>query len=202
MYDVKNWFLLNNLSESDKTEIVKLFSEPKKYKKGEMIFTPDSFTKAVGLILSGKAEASDENVLKKSFSEGDTFGAAALFGNEKQYISFIRAKTDCTVLFADEKTLVSLFKEYPSVSLNYIAFLSDRVRLLNKKISLYTCGGAQSRLYEYLTDNADENGQVEVKNMTMLARITSIGRTSLYRALEQLESDKMILRNGNTILIK
>ena len=202
MYDVKNWFLLNNLSESDKTEVINLFGEPKKYKKGQLIYSPESFSKAIGLILSGRAEASGDNVLKKSFSDGDTFGAAALFGDEEQYISSISAKTDCTVLFADEKTLVSLFGKYPSVSLNYIAFLSDRVRLLNRKIGLYTCKGAGSKLYEYLVLNADENNQVKITNMSSLARAASLGRTSLYRALSELEGKGMVSRDLNVITIK
>jgi CRP-like cAMP-binding protein len=201
MFDVKNWFLLNNLSESDKTEIIKSFGAPKDYKKGGVIYSPDSFSKAIGLILSGRAEATGENVLKRVFSEGDTFGAAALFGDEKQYISSIKAKTDCTVLFVDEKLLISIFNTYPSVSLNYISFLSDRVRLLNRKIGLYTCKGAGSKLYEYLTLNADENNRVTVTNMSSLAKAASLGRTSLYRAFDELESRGMVKRDRNVITI-
>ena len=202
MYNVKNWFLLNNLSETAKTEVIKQLGKPKTYKKGDTIYSPDTFSRAVGLILSGRAEATGENVLKRAFSEGDTFGAAALFGDEKQYISRITAKSDCEVLFVNEKQLVAVFEKYPSVSLNYIAFLSDRVRLLNKKISLYTCKGAGSKLYEYLVLNADENNRVTVTNMSLLAKAASLGRTSLYRALDELESKGMVRRDKNVIIIK
>ena len=202
MFNLESWFLLNNLSKADKTEIIKSFDEPKKYKKGEPIYTGDSFEKALGVILEGSASAKSENVLKKNFFEGETFGAAALFGNKKPYISEITAKTDCLVLFVGENELVKLFNRYPELSINYISFLSERVRLLNEKISLFTCKGASMKLYRYLCDNADKNNTVKIVNMTSLARLTSIGRTSLYRAMDCLIENGMLERSGSTIIIK
>ena len=58
------------------------------------------------------------------------------------------------------------------------------------------------KLYRYLVDNMDENNTVKIANMTSLAKQTSIGRTSLYRALEMLKSNGMIERESNTIIIK
>lgn len=202
MFAIENWFLLNNLSKEAKTEIINSFSQSKHYKKGETIYSDKAFSKAIGVVLNGSAAAHGENVLKKNFYEGDTFGAAALFGNESPYISRITAKTDCEILFVDEKELRFLFEQHPEASINYISFLSERVRLLNRKISLFTCKGATMKLYKYLTDNADENNTVKIVNMTSLARLTSIGRTSLYRAMEELTESGVIERNGSTIKIK
>ncbi len=202
MFEIKNFFLLNNISPSAKTEIINSFDSSKTYKKGETIYSESSFKKAIGLILSGSATAYGENVLKKSFREGDTFGAAALFGNEKPYISRIIAKTDCEILFVDEKQLRELFIKYPEISVNYISFLSERVRLLNRKISLFTCKGAAAKLFQYLLDSADENGIIKITNMTSLAKQTSLGRTSLYRALEELTENGYVSRDGNLIYIK
>lgn len=202
MFELKNWFLLNNLSESDKTEIIKSFGEPAVYKKGETIYSGASFENALGVLLGGRASAVSDNVLKKNFFEGDTFGAAALFGNAKPYISEIIAKSDCVIQFVDEKKLRSLIEKYPVISVNYISFLSEKVRFLNEKISLFTCRGASMKLYRYLVDSADENNTIKIANMTSLARITSIGRTSLYRAMDELADSGMIERNGSTITIK
>ena len=202
MFELKNWFLLNNLPESDKTEIIKSFAEPSAYKKGEVIYSGGSFRKAIGVFLCGRASAYGENVLKKTFFEGDTFGAAALFGGNGEYISEITAKTDCLIQFVDEKELRVLLKKYPEISINYISFLSERVRLLNKKISLFTCKGAVMKLYRFLIDNADEYNTVKIANMSSLAKLTSIGRTSLYRAVDELTENGIIERNGSTIIIK
>ena len=42
-------------------------------------------------------------------------------------------KTDAKILFISEKKLKSIFLKYPQASINYIEFLSDKVRFLNKK---------------------------------------------------------------------
>ena len=202
MFDINDWFLLNNLSEEVKNEIVSGFSKAKKYKKGECIYSPDRFSRAIGVFLSGKAEAKSENVLKRSFSQGETFGVAAIFGDETPYISEITAKTDCTVQFVSEKELRDLIKTHPEIAGNYISFLSDRVRFLNRKISVYTCKSVSARLYRFLVDNADENNTVNIVSMSSLAKQTSIGRTSLYRAMDSLVDDGMIERNGSTVTIK
>ena len=202
MFDLNNWFLLYNIPSEDKTDIIASFSEPKNYKKGEIIYSGDEFERALGVILSGFASAHGENVLKKTFMQGDTFGAAALFGDTHRYISEITAKTDCTIQFVDENSLRVLFEKYPALSVNYISFLSDRIRFLNSKISLFTCKSASMKVYRLLVDNADENNTVRISNMTSLARLTSIGRTSLYRALDELCDEGCISRDGSVITIK
>ena len=202
MFDINNWFLLYNLPQSDKTDIIAAFDEPKTYKKGESIYSVEQFERALGVILSGFASAHGENVLKKTFMQGDTFGAAALFGKSDVYISEITAKTDCLIQFVDEKKLEALLRKYPEMSVNYISFLSDRIRFLNQKISLFTCKSAAMKMYRYLLENADENNTVKLSNMTSIARLTSLGRTSIYRALDELVEDGYISKNGSTITIK
>jgi len=202
MFQLENFILLNNIADAEKTEIIASFEKPKSYKKGEVIYSFDSFNPAIGVIVEGEAAARSENILKKTFKQGDTFGAAAVFGNDKPYISEIVAKTDCVIQFIDEKMLLKLFKKYPQISVNYIIFLSDRVRFLNRKISMFTCKGASMKLYRFLVENADENNRVKIVNMTSLARQTSLGRTSLYRAVSELSESGMIERDGSTITIK
>lgn len=201
MFDLKNWFLLYKIPEQDKTEIVSSFDEPKSYKKGETVYSENDYKKALGVILSGFVSAQGENVLKKTFMQGDTFGAAAIFGNDSVYISEITAKTDCIIQFVDENQLRELFEKYPLISVNYISFLSDKIRFLNQKISVFTCKSATMKIYRFLLDNADENNKVKA-NMTSLARLTSIGRTSLYRALDELTDAGYISRDGSIITIK
>ena len=64
--------------------------------------------------------------------------------------------------------------------------------------------GADARLLEYIKANADEAGNVGIpKSMSALAATLGIGRSSLYRALEKLESGGYILKKENSwILLK
>ena len=82
----------------------------------------------------------------------------------------------------------------------YIAFLSGRVRFLNEKIALFTEDSARQRVYRWLCANCGEKGSLpKGLSMTKLAAGLSMGRTSLYRALEELENAGLIVRDGKRI---
>lgn len=173
-----------------------------RFSRGETICDPATAERALGIVLEGRAEAvapTRERAVLAAFGPGDTFGAAALFGGEG-YVSRIRAVTGCTVLLLPEALLRQWFARCPRMAVNYIAFLSGRVRFLNGKIAIFTQDSAQHRLYRWLRANCDETGCLPEKlSMTKLAATLSMGRTSLYRAMEELEEEKLIVRDGKRI---
>ena len=173
-----------------------------RFSRGETICDPATAERALGIVLEGWAEAvapTRERAVLAAFGPGDTFGAAALFGGEG-YVSRIRAVTGCTVLLLPEALLRQWFARCPRMAVNYIAFLSGRVRFLNGKIAIFTQDSAQHRLYRWLRANCDETGCLPEKlSMTKLAATLSMGRTSLYRAMEALESAGLIVRDGKRI---
>lgn len=202
LYSIKDLFLFKGLSKEETQSVISALPDAVTFQKGEEIYSQNEFRRALGVIESGSAEAFDEDLLKRTFGEGDVFGAAAMFCGDSDYVSRITAKTDCTIRFIGEDALNAMTERYPVIAKNYIAFLSDRVRFLNKKINLFTCKGASARLYRYLSENADRSGSVEVNNMARLARLTSIGRTSLYRAVDELIGAGVIEKNGTQFIIK
>ncbi|MBQ6568843.1 MAG: Crp/Fnr family transcriptional regulator [Clostridia bacterium] len=202
MYNINNLFLFNGLKSEEITSIVSMLPPPVKVKKDEVIFSCGSFEKAVGVILSGKAVARSDKVIKNTFSEGSVFGAAAVYGAEEIYVSDIIAKSDCTVQFIPEDILKFAVAGYPACAENYITFLSDKIRYLNKRIKQYTGNTASSKLYRYLCDNAGEDKCVDIKNMSALAALTGMGRTSLYRALGELEKNGEISRENGKIKVR
>ena len=197
---MENLFLFQGVPEAlEKLEL----PDEVAYQKGEIIYGRDNYERALGILLSGKAEAfAREKSALTNFFVGDTFGAAALFGGE-EYVSVIRATTDCRVQFLPEKMLRQLFVDYPQTAVNYIAFLSAKVRFLNGKIATYTSAGVSGRLYYWLGANCDEAGHLPAGiTMTKLAKTLNVGRTSLYRAVEELEKKGLIEKqNGKVILL-
>ncbi|MGN1421239.1 MAG: Crp/Fnr family transcriptional regulator [Eubacterium sp.] len=202
MYNLEDLFLFEGLSEKDKSDIISSLPESKSFSKGQTIYDAKSFENAMGIFLSGSAQAVTDNVIKRNFSESDIFGAASMFGAGEKYISEIITKSECRVQFISEAELKDIFTKYPQASINYITFLSGRIRYLNQKIKLYTCKGASAKLYLYLCNNADESNTVRITDMTSLARLTSIGRTSLYRAMDELSKNGLIERNNLIIKVK
>ena len=172
------------------------------YEKNEVIYGRNNYERALGVLLSGKAEAAArERSSLNVFRAGDAFGAAALFGGE-EYSSFIRAVTPCRVQYIPEEMLRQLFADYPRIAMNYITFLSEKLRFLNGKIATYTSASVEGRLYYWMRENCDEEGHMPPGvTMTKLAKMLNVGRTSLYRAVEDLEKKFVVERRDGKVTL-
>lgn len=201
MFDIKNLFLFADLNEEKRTEAISMLGNPVKFLKRESILCPYNKRLSLGIIVYGTAAAFSGKLIKRSFAQGDVFGAASIFSESEPYISDIRAISDALVVFLDESLLKRLFEAYPETALRYISFLSSKVVFLNRKIDQLSAGGTSGKLYQFLTDNSDSENSVSVEGMASLARLVGMGRTSLYRALNELEQSGMIIRNNNTIRV-
>ena len=106
------------------------------YKSGEQICSPESFGSRMCVILSGTAEVfsteNSEGTLMRRLYEGDLFGVSNLFSKES-FVSRICAKGKCRVLFIPEESFGALIEKNRAVLYEYIGFLSDRIRFLNKR---------------------------------------------------------------------
>lgn len=205
MNGIENLFLFKGLSDNEKNEIIKSFDSPTLYKKNEIIYSADNFPFAIGFIIEGSAIAvtnNKNNVHMRSFQKGACFGAAAIFGGNEIYVSTITAKSDAKILFISEEKLKNIFLKYPKTSINYIEFLSDKVRFLNKKLSVISCSNAEDTLMKYLISVTDSDNNAKIPDsMTLLAKTLGLGRATLYRCLESLEKDGLILRENNNIKV-
>jgi CRP-like cAMP-binding protein len=135
-------------------------------------------------------------IILRDMMEGETFGAAALFGANELYVSKICARTPCAVTFISEESLRDLFSKYPECSVNYISFLSSKIRYLNSKIAELSLPNAEMRVLEHIRKNA-QDGKLRAGSMSAIAKKLNIGRSSLYRALDSLEKDGYIFKNGD-----
>lgn len=193
-------FLFQNLTRlPDLTQL----PAPVSFARGESIYAPDDYPKALGVVLQGRAEAvaaRRDSAVLNAFGPGAVFGAAALFSG-KAYVARVRAAADCRVQFLPEDTLRAWFLAEPQMALNYMAFLTDRVRFLNGKIAVYTCEGASGKLYGWLCANGDGDGALPKLSMTKLAATLNMGRTSLYRAFDELEKQNLLVRKDGKVRV-
>lgn len=193
-------FLFQNLPRlPDLTQL----PAPVSFARGESIYAPDDYPKALGVVLQGRAEAvaaRRDSAVLNAFGPGAVFGAASLFGG-KAYVARVRAAADCRVQFLPEDTLRAWFAAEPQMALNYMAFLTDRVRFLNGKIAVYTSQGASGKLYSWLCANGDGDGALPKLSMTKLAAALNMGRTSLYRAFDELEKQNLLVRKDGKVRV-
>lgn len=168
------------------------------FNKGDTVYDKKDFKRCIGIVLSGnlKALPLDASGTLSYFGESSIFGAAALFSDSQNYISRIEAVTQSEVLFINEIELRALFEKYPDIAVNFMSFLTDRIRFLNERLALMMRDRAEGKLYDFLCKNGGYEGK-----MTGLASLLGMGRTSLYRAIENLEHKKMIIREDNKIKV-
>ena len=173
------------------------------YELGENVAPPKGFGKCVGFIFGGKAKVyssdGDRNVLLRSMSAGDIFGVASLFGDGGE-ISTIVAGRGCKVMFIEAISVLHLLEADKDFMHEYLLFLSDRIRFLNRKITFYTSGSAERRLAYYLSSFNASEIEPDIP-MNSLCELLDIGRASLYRAFDKLTDDGFIKRDGDTIII-
>ena len=202
------FFLFRELSECDLRTVAAQLEKPVTYRRGDCVYTTHTFRRAVGLILSGSVivrscgEAAP-GVVINHLHAGDLFGVAVLFDTQSDaYVTEITADHDTTVWFIPQETMSQLLQTFPSVAEQYIRFLSGRIRFLNRKVSALTVGNTENRLYHHLLSLQDERGVIRVNGtMTELANTLNMGRSSLYRSLDTLLREGILIKEGNTYRI-
>ena len=196
-------FLFKALDEIQKAEVFEKLTI-QIFQKGEAIYTQHHFQKSLGIVLEGEAAVKkDKGTLLNILKEGSCFGAAALFAPAEEYVTSIMAHKACKVVFISGEELAQLFRKYPDMALDYIAFLSGRIQFLNQKIDSFTTPSAEDAVWQWILAHVDEGGKaVATGGFARLARELSIGRATLYRCLTQLEQDGKIVKEGAQIMIR
>ncbi len=171
------------------------------YKSGEVIYGRQDFERALGIIIKGYVtvykDTECKNVILRELREGDTFGAAALFGGEC-YASVLKAKKSAVIAFIPQVMMRRLMEEDFEVAERYISFLSDKIRFLNAKLDLHTAPSACEKLLSYLSTVK----KAEKVNIQHLSKELDMGRATLYRAIEKLEKEGLIERLEKEIVLK
>ena len=196
-------FLLDGLTSAER-EQCRQMAEPQEliFEKGEIIYDADHVQRALAFVIEGRVRVMFGRVVMNDLTCGDVFGAAALFGSSEPYPSTVVAVTPCRIALISQETVSRWMATVPRVGENYIRFLSDRIRFLNRRLSTLTAGQTDGRLWKYLLAHRDDDGVVRVTGgMTALAERLDMGRSSLYRSLDALTDAGFIRRDGKKIYI-
>jgi len=174
------------------------------YHAGEIILSPNSSIRSVGLILRGKvvAEPCGGDAMLRVLCADDMFGIANLYADNEPFPSIIRAKTSANILFLDAERFKWLIESDSSALRAYLSFMSKKIVYLNKKISTLTAGSAEKKLALFISENQCDGQYICDISMSSLAEMLSVGRASLYRAMDMLEQSGIIIRDGKFISIK
>ena len=200
------WFLFSGLDEAEiKTARSILTYYEICYESGETVFSKGETAHCLAYVAEGLIavyrDTAQKSVLLNSLRRGSTFGASSLFGQDEAFPTHLIAKTKSCILFFSQEALEKLFTALPKTALNYISFLSDRIRFLNGKVRSFASGTNEEKLARFFLEN-EENGQISLSNLSSLASSLSLGRASLYRIIDAMTERGLISREKNIITIK
>lgn len=206
----RDCFLLRGLTDTEYAAVCAQIGEPERIEKGAPVYTERTFRRALGVVLSGelrviRAGADGRRRTHNRLLPGDAFGAAALFGGEadEPFVTEVIAYKASALQFIPEETLTALIRSDPRIAENYVRFLTGRIRFLNRAMNGSGGGKAEDKLRRFLLSHADEAGRVRLPcSMSGLSARLDIGRSSLYRALDELSSIGFLRRDGKDIYIQ
>ena len=165
--------------------------------RGEAVYDRTHFRRCLGILLDGVLQVRKDALLISTLRKGEVFGAAALFGDGDEYPTTLTAKTDCRLLLIPQETVGWLLRSSGEFAEDYTAYLSGRIRFLSARMDALSAERGEGKLARYLL-LAGQRGYV-TQSATQLCQRIGVGRATLYRAFELLESDGAIRREGKTI---
>lgn len=180
------------------------------YDAGEVICSPSDGERKMVIFILGKAEiySADEgrSVLLRTVGRGCVVGVANLFSKE-DFVSRVIAAKKCEVLEISSEKYGKILESDSRAMYNFVAFLSQKIRYLNKKIVCLTAGSAERRLAYFLDSSLSEScdcddapSEITVQ-MNSLCEMLNLGRASLYRAADKLTEEGFIRREGKKIVV-
>ena len=202
---LKQSFLLCGLNVEEQNEAISILSpQISEHAKGDVLASVGDRVCSLRFIARGSASVfrdSEHKVLLNRLDVGDCFGVANLFSDETTYPTEIVADSAVFCINVSEAQLISLFSAKPTSALNYISFLSDKIRFLNKRIGDFSCGSAEKKVVRLLLLSSEQNQILTLGNLSETAEQLGLGRASLYRVLSDLETRGLISKDRKTITI-
>ena len=171
-----------------------------KYKRNEIILSPSSSIRQLGIILSGSAVVKKGNTQMSVLKTGEIFGGVTLFSDAAVPMTTIYAQVECEVMFMSKSSFDSLLFSDRKVMEDFLHYLTQRIEFLTSRIESLSAGGCEQKLLSYLT-LISVDGTAKIASCAELARKLDVSRASLYRAISSLSEDGFIYRDKNTFKI-
>ena len=168
------------------------------FSRGQIVSDCKEYFGKIGVILSGTIVAEEKNscgkVVLNTLKEGSIIGVTSLFNKESECVSRVVSKTKSEILFIAEERMTDYLLGDKDLNISYITFLTEKIRFLNRKITTFTTPTTESALVKYLSNQKEDELIIVAAK---LSKQLNIGRSSLYRAIDELQKKRIIeYKNG------
>ena len=198
----ENFFLFKDVDEKTIDYLLTFDGvNEEEYSQGEIMLN-NATAEKIGIIVKGKAiiKSGQNGVIIRKLSKSDVFGAASLF-DAPTHLTSVICVTNCSVITINRSFVEKCIEYNHQIAINYINFLSKRISFLNSKINSYTAKSAENKLYSYLLQLPRESKEALLSvDLSTLAKMLGVGRATLYRAFDKLETSGLITKIDKKII--
>lgn len=200
--------VFHNLSEDDLI-ILAQHSISKHYKKNTVIVSKGDETSSLYIVLEGTLNAfiddeqGKELVLSK-IETGESFGELSLLSRSSRSASVI-STSPCQLAVISKSTFMECLKKNPSIALNIIQSLINRVHNLTENVSSLALLDVYGRIVKVLNDSAiEKEGKKITKRLTHqdIANMIGSSREMVSKILKDLKHGGYINIDGKSIIIE
>lgn len=177
--------------------------------KNDLIFTPFTETRYMGILLTGELFIErilpcGKNIPIFIKEPGDLFGEAAVFSDALTYPCNVLTSKKSKVLLFSKDTILKLLALDNNLLNNLLSILANKALYLNNKIELFCYASikqkiAYSILYDFNISSDNKSASIPFSKK-MWSETINVSRPSLYRELKLLENENIIKLNAGNII--
>ena len=185
----------------------------RKYDPGNFIFLEESDGEQCFFVVKGSVKVTrlskdGREVILAMLNEGDFFGEMSLLDGKSRSANVI-ALEKTEVLTLNRKDFLIVLQEYPKIAIQLLKELASRLRKSDRQIASLSLSDAEKRIALCIIRFADErgiirNGRVSIAKIPIqqdIANMAGTSRETVSRALNVLEKEQLIDRNGRELVI-
>ena len=183
------------------------------YETGKFIFLEDSEGEQCFFVVQGSVKVTrlskdGREVILAMLNEGEFFGEMALLDGESRSANVI-ALDETEVLTLNREDFLVVLHDYPQIAIQLLKEMVDRLRKSDRQIASLSLSDAEKRIALCIIRFADEQGiikrgQVSIPKMPIqqdIANMAGTSRETVSRAINLLEKEHFIKRQGRELLI-
>ena len=200
--------LFKDLTVAQLDEIARIVSD-KEYNKGRLIFAEGDEGIGFYMVIRGrvkvyKVSPDGKEQILHIFGPGQPFAEVPVFEGSR-YPANAEAMENCRLFFFPKKAFVNLIHENPSLAMNMLASMSQRLKQFSHLIESLSLKEVPGRLASYLLYLSDRNGsldqfQLDIAKSQLASLLGTIPET-LSRIFTRMTSRELVIINGPQITI-
>ena len=194
------------LSE-DELESIQSITVERRYQRNQLVFSDGEEGNGFYLVMTGKVKVykvspeGKEKILH-ILGPGEPIGQVAVFAGES-FPANAEAIMASRLLFFPRQGFVDLIHERPTLALNMLAILSERLREFTDQIESLSLKEVPSRLAAYLLFLSEKENNADTLTLSIskaqLASVIGTIPETLSRILNKLSTKHLIAVDGRTI---